>query len=116
MPLSPTLVSWLVDMGHDAVHVGSLGLHKATDSGIVAHAKSESRIIVTADLDYPRLLATASSHEPSLILFRSGDLTEAAVRRRLTDAITALGEEGIVGSIVVIDRDRIRRRRLPLGR
>jgi hypothetical protein len=28
------------------------------------------RTIVTADLDYPRMLALAQSNEPSLILFR----------------------------------------------
>ncbi|MCA6115692.1 DUF5615 family PIN-like protein [Bradyrhizobium sp. WSM 1738] len=68
MPLSPALAAWLVDQGHDAVHATDLGLHLAPDSEIVARAKHEARTIITADLDYPRLLAVARSLEPSLIL------------------------------------------------
>jgi predicted nuclease of predicted toxin-antitoxin system len=51
MPLSPALAVWLVDLGHDAVHATALGLHRATDSDIVARAKRESRTVITADLD-----------------------------------------------------------------
>jgi predicted nuclease of predicted toxin-antitoxin system len=78
-------------------------------------AQNEGRTIVTADLDYPRLLAIARSSEPSLILFRSGNWTEAAVRARLSDTFAALSEAEIEQSIIVVDIDRVRRRRLPLG-
>jgi predicted nuclease of predicted toxin-antitoxin system len=59
MPLSPALVPWLAHQGHDAVHAAGLGLHRSTDSEIMARAKHEARTVVTADLDYPRLLAVA---------------------------------------------------------
>lgn len=77
MPLSPAVAVWLADQGHDAVHATDLELHRATDSEIMARAKQEARTVVTADLDYPRLLAIARASEPSLILFRNGDWTEA---------------------------------------
>lgn len=115
MPLSPALATWLVDLGHDAVHAAALGLHSATDNEIIACAKREERTVITADLDYPRLLALARSREPSLILFRSGNWSEAAIRARLNDVLVALTETDIARSIVVVDRDRVRRRRLPLG-
>jgi predicted nuclease of predicted toxin-antitoxin system len=70
MPLSPTLAEWLAGRGHDAGHAAGVGLHRATDAEIMARAKQDARIIVTADLDYPRLLAVAQASEPSLILFR----------------------------------------------
>ena len=83
MPLSPALAAWLRDQGHDAVHAADLGLNRAPDIDIMARAKREGRTIVTADLDYPRLLALARTTEPSLILFRDGDWSEADVIARM---------------------------------
>lgn len=115
MPLPPAIAAWLVNQGHDAVHASDLGLHRAPDSDIVARAKQEARTIITADLDYPRLLAVARSLEPSLILFRNGDWTETAVRNRLASILSSLTAEDIAQSIIVVDRDRVRRRRLPIA-
>ena len=115
MPLSPALARWLVDEGHDALHVSELGLNRAPDVEIIERAKHEGRTIVTADLDYPRLLALAQSTEPSLILFRDGDWSEADVIARMAQVLAALTEAEIAQSIIVIERDRLRRRRLPLG-
>lgn len=114
MPLSPSLSQWLTDLGHDAVHASEIGLHAASDVEIIERAKREVRTVVTADLDYPRLIATAGGDSPSLILFRGGDWTEAGVRARLAEVLSALTEKEIEGSIVAIDRDRVRRRRLPI--
>ena len=115
MPLSPALAMWLAGRGHDAVHAADLGLHRATDESIMARAKQEARTIITADLDYPRLLAAAQASEPSLILFREGDWSEDDVTTRLSEVLAALTEEDITQSIIVVDRDRVRRRRLPIG-
>jgi predicted nuclease of predicted toxin-antitoxin system len=57
MPLSPALAAWLRGQGYDALHAAELGLHRAPDTDIMARAKEDGRTIVTADLDYPRLLA-----------------------------------------------------------
>jgi predicted nuclease of predicted toxin-antitoxin system len=116
MPLSPTLAAWLTDRGHDAVHAADLGLHSATDAEILVRAKSEARTVITADLDYPRLLALARVSEPSVILFRDGDWSEADVIARMDEVLASLTEADIAHSIVVVDRDRVRRRRLPIGR
>ena len=116
MPLSPTLVAWLNDQGHDAVHAAELGLNRAPDVAIMAHAKQQDRTIITADLDYSRLLAISRSVEPSLILFRDGDWSEAAVIVRMREILRALTEVDITQSIIVVDRDRVRRRRLPIGK
>jgi predicted nuclease of predicted toxin-antitoxin system len=114
MPLSPELVQWLQHRGHDAVHAAALGLDRAPDTTIIARALLESRTIVTADLDYPRLLAIMQATAPSLILFRDGEWSEADVRQRFGEVLAALTEDDIRDSVVVVERDRIRRRRLPL--
>lgn len=115
MPLSPTLSRWLRETGHDAVHASEIGLHAASDFEIIERARRETRTVVTADLDYPRLIAAAGSDSPSLILFRGGSWTEAGVRTRLAEILSALTEDEIQGSIITVDRDRVRRRRLPIA-
>jgi predicted nuclease of predicted toxin-antitoxin system len=107
MPLSPTLARWLNDQGHDAVHALELGLDRAPDMAILARAAAETHTVITADLDYPRLLALAQAVELSLILFRHGNWSEAEV-------LASVDETEITQSILVVDRDRVRRRRLPL--
>jgi predicted nuclease of predicted toxin-antitoxin system len=114
MPLSPALAVWLRDQGHDSVHATDLGLHRASDEELIAHAKQEARTIVTADLDYPRLLAMARTTEPSVILFRDGEWSEADVIERVAEVLAALPESDIEHSIIVVERSRVRRRRLPL--
>jgi predicted nuclease of predicted toxin-antitoxin system len=112
MPLPPGLAQWLSDKGYDAVHAVTLGLQRAPDSNIIARAGQEARTVVTADLDYPRLLALAQTTEPSLILFRHGNWSEADVVARLSEVLAGLSEQDIAQSILVVDRDRVRRRRL----
>jgi predicted nuclease of predicted toxin-antitoxin system len=115
MPLSPAAAHWLTQLGHDAVHASDIGLHAASDVEFMERAKQEARTVITADLDYPRLIAVAGSTSPSLILFRSGEWTELTVRARLAEILAILTEEDIMSSILVINRDRVRRRKLPNG-
>jgi len=114
MPLSPELAAWLRDQGHDAVHATELGLHRAPDSQIMSLAKQDARTVVTADLDYPQLLSLSRAVEPSVVLFRDGNWSETEIVARMADVLITLSEEDIAQSIVVVERERIRRRRLPL--
>lgn len=114
MPLSPALAAWLREQGHDALHAAELAPHRAPDSEIMTRAKQEERTIVAADLDYPQLLATAQATDPSVILFRDGDWSEAEIVRRMAEVLAALTETDVEQSIVVIEKMRVRRRRLPL--
>ena len=115
MPLSPALAAWLVERGHDAVHAAAVGLASESDVAIMTRAKREERTIVTVDLDYPRLLALAQATEPSVILFREGDWSDAAVLARMSEILATLTEADVIDSILVVDHFRVRRRRLPIG-
>jgi predicted nuclease of predicted toxin-antitoxin system len=114
MPLPPALAQWLATRGHDAVHASAVGLDRSTDTEILERARQEARTVVTADLDYPRLLALTGAEGPSLILFRGGDWSELDVTARMQQILHVMGESEIARSIVVIDRIRVRRRRLPI--
>jgi predicted nuclease of predicted toxin-antitoxin system len=86
----------------------------ASDADILAHAKSEARTVVTADLDYPRLLALARATDPGVILFRGGAWNEAEVVARIDELLQSLKSTAIERSIIVVDRHRIGRRSLPV--
>jgi predicted nuclease of predicted toxin-antitoxin system len=115
MPLSPALARWLAARGHDAAHASAVGLARASDGEILAHAGRESRTVVTADLDYPRLLALSGAAGPSLILFRGGNWNEADVIARMQHLLDSLGESDLSRSVLVVERGRVRRRRLPIS-
>ena len=114
MPLSPALARWLIDKGHNAVHALGIGLAKASDAEILGRAKQEVRTVITVDLDYSRLLVLTRVAEPSLILFRGGNWSESDVIARMRELLQSLSETDIEQSILIVDRQRVRRRRLPL--
>ena len=47
--LRPLVAAGLRDVGHDAIHVGDVGLLGATDEKIMALAVEQARIVVSAD-------------------------------------------------------------------
>jgi predicted nuclease of predicted toxin-antitoxin system len=114
MPLSPELAAWLIQSGHEATHATELGLHRATDATILERARRDQRVVVTADLDYPRLLALTQEQSPGLILFRGGNFSEKECVERLHRTLETVAIHELPHSIIVIEKDRIRRRRLPL--
>ncbi len=114
MPLSPGLARWLVEHRHDAIHAAEAGLDRSADEVILHRALSEQRVVITADMDYPRLLAIAKSKGPGLILFRGGNYSERESLERLQHLLDTIPNEELPRSIVVIEKARIRRRLLPL--
>jgi len=114
MALSPGLADWLAQRGHDAIHASAIGLSRAPDSEIIQKARDDLRIVITADLDFPRLLALAASERPGLILFRGGNYSDAEIIERLTHALELTGDDDLNTLVLTIERWRIRRRRLPI--
>jgi predicted nuclease of predicted toxin-antitoxin system len=69
-------------------------------------------VVLTADLDYPRLLALTQAQAPGLILFRGGDFSERECVERLAQVFERVPPHVLENSIVVVERSRIRLRRL----
>ena len=114
MPLSPFLADWLKTKGHDAVHVTHLAMDRSPDSEILERARIEQRVVITADLDYPRLLAITRAEGPSLILFRGGNYSDQETFERMERVLETITPENLANSLVVIEKQKIRHRRLPL--
>jgi predicted nuclease of predicted toxin-antitoxin system len=114
MPLSPLLAAWLKAKGHDAVHAIHLAMGRAPDSDILEHARIDQRIVITADLDYPRLLAITRAEGPGLILLRGGNYSDQETLEGMNRVLETITPENLANSIVVIEKQKIRRRPLPL--
>lgn len=113
--LSHDLVAMLNSLGHDTIHVSELGLASAEDDLILATAKAEGRILVSADTDFGALLALSNDREPSVILFRTR--LNRRVREQFTllvDLLPLFEEDLSTGCVVVISDETVRVRRLPL--
>jgi predicted nuclease of predicted toxin-antitoxin system len=114
MPVSVLLREVLSKWGHTCVHASEVGLAMGRDEELMARARVEGEVIITADLDYPRLLALGKSTSPAVILFRGGQFSEAEMRELLERVLAAIEPEEIARSMIVVDSQRIRRRRLPI--
>jgi predicted nuclease of predicted toxin-antitoxin system len=114
MPLSPLLADWLIAKGHDAVHAIHSALDRAPDSEILKRARLDERVVITADLDYPRLLAITRAEGPGLILFRGGNYSEQETFKGMDRVFETIPPENLANSIIVIEKQKIRRRPLPV--
>lgn len=115
MPLSPGLVVWLREQGFEAVHASEIEMSKATDETLLNYAKSNDMVVITADLDYPRLLAFTQEEGPGTILFRGGNYNREQTLMLLSRVLDLIPFDELASSIIVIERERIRRRRLPIA-
>ena len=85
------------------------------DSDLLAMARAEHRTIITADLDFPQLLALTQADGPGIILFRGGNYSDREMCGLLERVLDEVSPEVLESSICVVDRNRIRIAKLPLG-
>ncbi len=116
MPVPQSTVRLARRLGHDAVHVREYGMQRATDPEILERAGIEGRIILTMDLDFPREVALTGVHCTGLIIFRLGNVSAVTITKTLERVLKTLPEKYIVGHILIVEPDRVRRRALPTGR
>ena len=116
MGISPVTVRYLSETGHDAVHLASQGLHRASDEDIVLKARREDRVILTVDLDFADLMAFSNEPKPSVIIFRMANKSPASINAAFDRCLgehQALLEAGVILSV---SESAVRARTLPVRR
>ena len=112
--LARRVADLLREAGHDAVHAADRGLLGARDEAVMAAARQDDRVVVTADTDFGTLLALSDMPRPSVLLLRRpGRRVEQRVAA-VAAAITAVEDALEEGALVVVEPDRIRVRELPM--
>ncbi len=113
--LSHRVVQLLRDAGIDATHVRDKGLQQATELTILVFARQHSFILVSEDTDFGELLARQRTVEPSFVLLRTYEpVTPDEQAAILLANLPRLRDDLDQGAIVVIERSRLRVRRLPV--
>jgi predicted nuclease of predicted toxin-antitoxin system len=114
--LSPLVSEGLKEAGHDAVHVRDYGLQAAADDIILKRSGEEDRILISADTDFGMLLALYDKNKPSIILLRRGTSRRPETQVEiLLNNLEDIKAPLIEGSVVVIEKGRIRIRHLPIA-
>ena len=114
MGVSASTIASMREAGYDSVHLRDEGLLKMDDADILNKARSESRIVITFDLDFGDLLAASGEVLPSVIIFRLRNQTPSAVRPRLFEVLSECEKHLNSGAVIIIEEVRYRVRRLPM--
>src|SRR5260370_5957806 len=114
MFITPDYAIWLQSQGHYAVHASELAMNRATVTQILSTALDGGRIVISADLDFPRILALAGAVGPGLILLRGGNYSEAESLECVRRVLMSVAAEDLPKCIVVVDHKSVRRRWLPI--
>lgn len=115
MPVTPQLINVLKQYGPEGVHAHQIGKDQAPDIELLNLARHENRVIITADLDFPRLLALSSASGPGIILFRGGNYSDEEMCDLLERVLESVPVDDLEKSICVVDRSRVRVTHLPIN-
>lgn len=100
--------------GWDAVHVGEIGMSRASDVEILDYARHENRVCITLDADFHALLVLRSEQAPSVVRIRIEGLQAAAMAELLLRIWPRIEPAMREGALVTVTQSQVRIRRLPL--
>jgi predicted nuclease of predicted toxin-antitoxin system len=113
--LSARVAELLGELDHDAVHTSSLGLEVADDEAVLARARDDDRVLISADSDFGMILAATRAQRPSVLYIRrsQGRRVEQVVQL-IADSLEIVEEALHDGSLVVLGDGSVRIRQLPV--
>jgi len=115
MGVSSSVTKWLTQNGYDAAHLVDEQLQRLTDDMVFQKAVSESRIILTFDLDFGEILFHLQATQPSVIIFRLQNQTPGNVIKHLETILENYAENLTDGTVLLITEKKYRIRKLPIN-
>ena len=114
--LSQKSVSFLNEKGFEAIRVNkAISEDHVKDEQIFSFAIEKKYVIITMDLDFGQILAITKSNQPSTIILRLEDPRVKNVNDKLLKILPIIQKELLEGSIVIIEENGIRIRKLPIN-
>jgi len=87
--LPPRLARRLCELGHDAAHVGDIGLAAATDKVVWDVAAEREAVLVTKDQDFA-VARAISAVGPAIVWIRLGNTTNDVLISRVVGSLDAI--------------------------
>jgi predicted nuclease of predicted toxin-antitoxin system len=104
----------LNEQGWEVVHVGDVGLSRASDVDILEWARNNNRVCVTLDADFHAYLAVTNASTPSTVRLRREGLDAEALAQLQQKVWPTIEDALDHGAMVTVTRLNVRLRRLPL--
>lgn len=114
MHISPLTVEELRQAGYTIIRVTEKLPAIASDKEIVQLAYQEKAAIITQDLDFSAIVAQSGLQGPSIISLRVADAKPRAISTILKTVLPLLDADIAEGSLISIDEEEYRVRRLPV--
>lgn len=106
-------IALLSELGHDVECAADVGLARATDREILAHATAHGRVLVTRDLGFGHLVHLAAPETVAPVIVLRVELNAVvAVHQQLRRVLEKRTAEELAGAVVVVEPGRYRIRRV----
>lgn len=110
--LSPLTVSFLENLGYDALRVTDHPSYSRDDEKLAKIAAKEKRILLTIDLDFGEIYHAAGKKLYGVWIFRLRDLTVESVNKRLRQFLKSKAFSSLdYSSLVILEEHRSRTRK-----
>ena len=103
MSLSPLWVSFLVEVGLEAVHWSAVGRADACDAEVLEFAAREKWVVFSHDLDFGAVLTALQTRQASVIQVRALDILPSAIFEMVVDLMRRYEAQLGAGALVAID-------------
>jgi predicted nuclease of predicted toxin-antitoxin system len=113
MNISPRWKEFLASAGIQSEHWSTIGIATASDSEIMAYARTTGHVVLTHDLDFSAILAATHGEKPSVVQIRADDVGLEVIGNQVVSALIQMASELEEGALLTIEPNRTRLRLLP---